>query len=128
MYISLTDLVVISEVWDRGYYGSGHGWSGNTIVFWNCESRASFNGSQAFRVDSPATGANYCVGYLSGSRIVRPRLRASVVRLMPCHAVLLPVCHARDLLVDWRAAVCPSLRRTMSGVHGAAARAAAISR
>ena len=29
------------RVWDRGLAGSGHGWSGNTIVFWNCHSLAS---------------------------------------------------------------------------------------
>ena len=28
------------RVWDRGNMGSGHGWSGNTIVFWNSHSLA----------------------------------------------------------------------------------------
>lgn len=97
------------RVWDRGFAGSGHGWSGNTIVFWNCHSLASLGalccryapcaafgaaltpprcvpaplpaasetaramsglpcpagGTNGFRVDSPATGANYCVGCVS---------------------------------------------------------------
>ena len=50
------------RVWDRGYLGSGHGWAGNTVVFWNCLSSAARNGSVGFRVSSPAYGANYCVG------------------------------------------------------------------
>jgi len=53
------------RVWDRGRAGSGHGWSGNTIVFWNCHSLASLGGSNGFRVDSPTTAANYCVGCVS---------------------------------------------------------------
>jgi len=53
------------RVWDRGAMGSGHGWSGQTIVFWNCESKHSLGGSAGFTVDSPALGANYCVGCVS---------------------------------------------------------------
>jgi len=53
------------RVWDRGLMGSGHGWSGQTIVFWNCESKESLGGSAGFTVDSPALGANYCVGCVS---------------------------------------------------------------
>lgn len=55
------------RVWDRGYAGSGHGWSGNTIVFWNCESTyLTLGGAKTgFDIESPATGANYCIGCIS---------------------------------------------------------------
>ena len=55
------------RVWDRGNFGSGHGWAGNQVVFWNCRSLASLNGSHGFVVETPSGGANYCVGCYSDS-------------------------------------------------------------
>ena len=53
------------RAWDRGNWGSGHGWAGNQIVFWNCESLASFGGTSGFVVQSPYGGSNYCIGCVS---------------------------------------------------------------
>jgi len=66
------------QAWDRGRYGSGHGWSGNTIVFYNCEvfddgdtglpindgnsHRRRRRRRHGFTVSSPVGGANYCIG------------------------------------------------------------------
>eukprot|EP00966_Prymnesium_polylepis_P303725 7016218-Prymnesium_polylepis.1 len=57
------------RVWDRGYFGSGHGWAGNTIVFWNAQSLAAAGGTSGFHVQSPASGANYCVGCVSDTAV-----------------------------------------------------------
>ena len=53
------------RVWDRGHAGSGQGWSGNAIVFWNCVSLSSLGGAAGFSVSSPRGGANYCFGCVS---------------------------------------------------------------
>jgi hypothetical protein len=49
------------NVQDRGYMGSGHGWSGVTQVLWNCTvSKAT--------VQQPwVSGQNYCIGLQGGS-------------------------------------------------------------
>lgn len=40
---------------NRGNSGSGHGWSGNSVVFWNSQSNLGF-------IMSPPTGRNYGIG------------------------------------------------------------------
>jgi len=59
------------RAWDCSYMGSGHGWSGNTIVFYNCEAIESDPPGAAahrrrrnagFIVSSPFDGVNYCIG------------------------------------------------------------------
>jgi len=65
------------QAWDRGAMGSGHGWSGNTIVFYNCladdhgppdatndgqSHRRRRRARVGFTVSSPEGGANYCIG------------------------------------------------------------------
>jgi hypothetical protein len=40
---------------DRGNYGSGHGWAGALMVFWNCE-------TQSICVQQPPTSQNYAIG------------------------------------------------------------------
>lgn len=40
---------------DRGWYGSGHGWSGAQIVFWNCS-------APVIMVMKPATAQNFSIG------------------------------------------------------------------
>lgn len=40
---------------NRGRWGNGHGWSGNTTVFWNCASPVIF-------ALQPPTGQNYMIG------------------------------------------------------------------
>lgn len=54
-------------VQDREASGSGHGWTGNTVVFFNCAAQAALGGSRAatFEVQSPAGGVNYCIGCVS---------------------------------------------------------------
>ncbi|MBU1101874.1 MAG: DNRLRE domain-containing protein [Bacteroidetes bacterium] len=45
------------RVWNRGTMGTGHGWSGNQTIFWNCR---SVTGS--FTIDSPIGGRNMGIG------------------------------------------------------------------
>lgn len=40
---------------NRGQLGSGHGWTGNTIVFWNCT-------APLIMVGKPPTGQNFAIG------------------------------------------------------------------
>jgi hypothetical protein len=40
---------------DRGWYGSGHGWSGAQIVFWNCS-------APVIMVMQPPTAQNFAIG------------------------------------------------------------------
>jgi hypothetical protein len=44
------------QVINRGSSGSGHGWSGAQMVFWNCASKALV-------VMKPPTGQNYAIGW-----------------------------------------------------------------
>ena len=50
--------------WNRGNFGSGHGWSGANMVFWNSE-------ADAFRVQNPPTAQNWVVGGIG--RVENPR-------------------------------------------------------
>src|SRR5690606_18712876 len=44
------------NVHDRGNWGTGHGWSGTTQVFWNCEAKK-------MAVQNPwVSGKNYAIG------------------------------------------------------------------
>ncbi len=43
------------NVQNRGRMGTGHGWAGATMVFWNC--RAS-----SIKCEKPPTANNYCIG------------------------------------------------------------------
>ncbi len=45
------------RVWNRGSYGSGHGWAGAQTMFWNCQSNA-----ENIRVDSPHGAMNWGIG------------------------------------------------------------------
>ncbi len=45
------------RVWNRGSYGSGHGWAGAQTMFWNCQSNA-----ENIRIDSPHGGMNWGIG------------------------------------------------------------------
>jgi len=61
------------NVRDRGHSGSGHGWAGNTIIFYNCKSQPlaphyrGYYQQTGFTISSPITGANYCIGCVSES-------------------------------------------------------------
>lgn len=45
------------NVQDRGYMGSGHGWSGVTQILWNCTAKKA-------AVQKPwVSGTNYCIGF-----------------------------------------------------------------
>jgi hypothetical protein len=63
------------RAWDRGNLGSGHGWAGNTIVFYNCQAKMQHVApgySAEFVVSSPNTGSNYCIGCVTdGSYIFK---------------------------------------------------------
>lgn len=45
---------------NRGWYGSGHGWSGAQMVFWNCS-------APTILVMRPPTAQNFAIGYLGDS-------------------------------------------------------------
>lgn len=45
------------RVWNRGSYGTGHGWAGAQTMFWNCQSN-----SDHIRVDSPIGAMNWGIG------------------------------------------------------------------
>lgn len=47
------------RVYDRGYMGSGHGWSGAQKVFWNCT-------AEDIRNANPPTAINWAIGCTSG--------------------------------------------------------------
>ena len=57
----LFDKIIVSgaggelAAWNRGNYGTGHGWSGANIVFWNSE-------APVFQVQNPPTAQNWVIG------------------------------------------------------------------
>ncbi|MEM9329159.1 MAG: T9SS type A sorting domain-containing protein [Bacteroidota bacterium] len=56
-----------TRVWNRGGFGTGHGWSGAQMMFWNCESRNANSSTNAnFRVDSPKGARNWGIGVKIG--------------------------------------------------------------
>merc|ERR1712048_771923 len=50
------------RVWDRGNLGSGHGWAGNSVVFYNCQAKSDHAapGYSAEIVISSPNGAYQC--------------------------------------------------------------------
>lgn len=63
----LFDRVVggLMSVENRGNSGSGHGWTGSAVVFWNCESNSadqSHGGAARLRVDAPPGSLSWSVG------------------------------------------------------------------
>ena len=72
------------SVQNRGPLGSGHGWSGSAVTFFNCASQCtSSTGScrDGFRVDTPAggTGSNWCIGCVADARIPENLYRGGYV-------------------------------------------------
>ena len=49
------------NVMNRGNAGSGHGWAGNCMVFWNCRAKK-------IACESPPTGENWAVGCKANQR------------------------------------------------------------
>lgn len=72
------------SVQNRAYYGSGHGWTGTAIVFFNCvsvcDSAATNPGActRAFVVDSPAnaSGINWGIGNVADSATPKKLFRS----------------------------------------------------
>merc|ERR1712048_430544 len=61
------------RAWDRGNLGSGHGWAGNSIVFYNCQAKmnhAAPGYSAEFVISSPNTGSNYCIGCVTDGKYI----------------------------------------------------------
>lgn len=61
------------RVWDRGNLGSGHGWAGNSVVFYNCQAKmdhAAPGYSAEIVISSPNTGSNYCIGCVTDGKYV----------------------------------------------------------
>jgi len=50
--------------WNRGASGTGHGWSGANMVFWNCQARW-------FRVQNPFTAQNWVIGGIGDLAVVK---------------------------------------------------------
>jgi len=44
-------------IWDRGWFGTGHGWTTNNSMLWNCIAN-----KEGFSVQSPPIGRNWGVG------------------------------------------------------------------
>jgi len=55
---------------DRGEMGSGHGWAGETIVFWNVEANGPLGG---INNDAAITGSNFVVGSIAHHLNAMPR-------------------------------------------------------
>merc|ERR1712187_155074 len=61
------------RVWDRGNLGSGHGWAGNTVVFYNCQAKtdhAAPGYTAEIVISSPNTGGNYCIGCVTDGKYI----------------------------------------------------------
>lgn len=56
---------------NRGWMGTGHGWSGAQMVFWNCS-------APLIAVQHPPTAQNFAVGYRAGHE--RPAMIADALR------------------------------------------------
>lgn len=56
---------------NRGWMGTGHGWGGAQMVFWNCA-------APLIAVQRPPTGQNFAIGYRSGHE--RPQIVAAALR------------------------------------------------
>ncbi len=52
-----------TRVWNRGNSGTGHGWSGAQVMFWNID---SYKGE--FRVDSPLGAINWGIGCIGSDQ------------------------------------------------------------
>lgn len=50
---------------NRGSDGTGHGWAGNSIVFFNCFASEANGRGGGFEISSPSGGTNYCIGCIS---------------------------------------------------------------
>merc|ERR1712151_318478 len=61
------------RVWDRGNLGSGHGWAGNSVVFYNCQAKSDHAApgySAEIVISSPNTGGNYCIGCVTDGKYI----------------------------------------------------------
>ena len=72
---TLFDNIIIPEgtlaAWNRGNMGTGHGWSGANMVFWNCQAKA-------FRVQNPFTAQNWVMGGAGAILTPQDFLRAPI--------------------------------------------------
>mgnify|MGYP000055715683 CR=1 FL=1 len=55
------------RAWDRGAMGSGHGWSGAYITFWNCVALETHESTLEFVVEDPGIARNYNIGGRGGT-------------------------------------------------------------
>ncbi len=53
------------QAYDRGNYGSGHGWSGATIVYWNCTVDKLLLEKPATEYAPHTTHQNYAIGCIA---------------------------------------------------------------
>jgi len=66
---------------NRSYAGSGHGWSGAQIVFWNCS-------AAVIGVQKPPTAQNFAIGYKPSLNAGDEKLREHAVEQMQFFSML----------------------------------------
>jgi len=66
---------------NRSYAGSGHGWSGAQIVFWNCS-------AAVIGVQKPPTAQNFAIGYKPSLNAGDEKLRKHAVEQMQFFSML----------------------------------------